>query len=274
MRFRSPGFAAAILIAPLVVVAVASLVVGCASAGIQQGGFNLISLEEEWAMRDDLRKQVEAQKRVVHDPAAEAFLARLGRRLVAGTALGDRPWDFGIVDDDSLNAFNLPGGLVYVHTGLVREAETLDQFAGVLAHEIGHGVARHGTQLMTRAYGLELLASIALGQDPGQAEQVLAQVVGTGVLNNYSRDAEREADSLAVRFTHAAGYDPNGIPEFFRKLQTMRQRQPSKVEQFFSSHPVDAERVADTEAQVARLSVPRSAIDDTEEYQRFRSRWR
>jgi predicted Zn-dependent protease len=253
--------------------ALASLI-GCSSLGIEEGGFNLISLDEEWAMRDDLRRQVETQKRVVRDAQANAYIERLGRQLVAKTALGNRPWDFGIVDEPTLNAFNLPGGLVYVHTGLIREADTLDQLAGVLAHEIGHGVARHGTQLMTRAYGLELLASIALGSDPSQAEQVLAQVVGTGVLNRYSREAEREADALGVRTAHSAGIDPRGLPDFFRTLQERRQRDPSEVEQFFASHPLDAERIRDTEALIAELPARRSLLDDTPEYQRFRSRFR
>jgi predicted Zn-dependent protease len=253
---------------------VLALLLGCSSLGIEEGGFNLISLDEEWAMRDDLRRQVETQKRVVHDAQANAYLDRIGRQLVAKTALGNREWDFGIVDEPTLNAFNLPGGLVYVHSGLIREADTLDQLAGVLAHEIGHGVARHGTQLMTRAYGLELLASIALGNDPSQAERILAQVVGTGVLNKYSREAEREADALGVRTAHSAGIDPRGLPDFFRTLEERRQRDPSKVEQFFASHPLDAERIRDTEALIAELPERRALLDDTPEYQRFRARFR
>ena len=255
------------------VLAVAALVAGCASLG-GGGGFNLVSIEDEWRMRDDLRRQVAAQKRVVRDPAAEAYLRRIGQRLVAGTALAGRRWDFGIVDDGTLNAFNLPGGLVYVHTGLIREADTLDQLTGVLAHEIGHGVARHGTQLMTRAYGLEAIAAIVLGKDPSQSEQLLARVVGTGVLNDNSREFEREADSLAVRTTHAAGFDPRGIPEFFRALEQRRRREPSKVERFFSSHPMDAERIRDTEALIAGLPAGRGLIDDSREYQSFRARFR
>jgi predicted Zn-dependent protease len=253
----------------------AALIAGCASLGVGEGGgFNLISLEDEWAMREDLMRQVAAQKKLVRDPAANAYLTKIGRQLVAKTDLARQRWDFGIVDDKSLNAFNLPGGLVYVHSGLIREADTLDQLTGVLAHEIGHGVARHGTQLMTRAYGLEMIASIVLGKDPGQTEQVLAQVVGTGVLNNYSRDFERQADSLSVRTTHAAGYDPRGISYFFRTLQDRRQRDPSKVERFFSSHPVDAERIRDTEALIAELPAKRSLVDDTPEYQSLRARFR
>jgi predicted Zn-dependent protease len=270
-RLSSLAASAGLLVAGVVLVA--ALAGGCASMGVG-GGFNLISVDDEWRMRDDLRRQVESQKRVVRDPAANAYLTRIGRQLVAQSPLASRPWDFRIVDDPTLNAFNLPGGLVYVHTGLIREAETLDQLTGVLAHEIGHGVARHGTQLMTRAYGLETIAAIVLGKDPSQSEQLLARVVGTGVLNDNSREFEREADTHAVRATHAAGFDPEGISAFFRKLEQRRRREPSKVEQFFSSHPMGAERIRDTEALIAELPSRGGLIGDSREYQSFRSRFR
>lgn len=256
------------------ILALALVASACSSLAVRQGGFNLISVDEEWSMREDLRRQVEAKYDVVHDRSATEYLNRIGRQIASRTALGRRRWDFALVDDERINAFNLPGGLVYVHTGLLREAEKLDQLTGVLAHEIGHGAARHGTQLMTRAYGVDVLSSIALGRDPGQAEQVLAQLVGAGVLTRYSREAEREADELGVRFAYEAGYDPRGIPELFRALERRRQREPSKVEQFFASHPLDSERIAATEALISGLPPKRGLIGDSPEYQRFRSRWR
>lgn len=255
----------------LLAVAVAA---GCASAGIGAGGFNLISVDDEWKMRDDLRRQVEAKYRVVHDRSAEAYLNRIGRQIAGRTELGDRRWDFGIIQDDKINAFNLPGGLVYVHTGLLAAAERLDQLTGVMAHEIGHGAARHGTQLMTRAYGLEVIAAIALGKDPSATQRVLAEVVGTGVLTRYSREAEREADRLGVGFAHAAGFDPQGMPDFFRVLAARRTRDPSAVERFFASHPLDADRIAATESEIAQLPAKRSLVSDTADYRRFRARWR
>ena len=255
-------------------VAALALTIGCGSMGVGGGDLNLISIEQEWAMRDDLRRQVASKYRVVSDGAATAYLNRLGREIAGRTALGDRRWDFALVEDSKVNAFNLPGGLVYVNTGLVREADRLDQLTGVLSHEIGHGVARHGTEQMTRAYGLDLLASIALGENPSQGEQVLAQVVGVGVLNDYSREAEREADGLGVRFSHAAGFDPRGMPDFFRKLQERGRRDPSAVERFFSSHPVDSERIESTEALISQLPPNQSLVRDTPEFRTFRSRLR
>jgi predicted Zn-dependent protease len=243
---------------------------GCASTlGVREGGFNLVSVEQEWAMRDDLQAQVRREMRVVSDD----YLNTVGRRIAGRTALGNRRWDFYIVQNDAVNAFNLPGGLVYVNSGLLKEADTLDELASVLAHEVAHGGARHGTQLMTRAYGFNAVAALALGRNPGLAQQVAAQVVGTGVLTNYSRAAENEADRLGVAYMYQAGYNPQGASSFMRELLTLRKQRPGKVAQFFSSHPLTEDRVQNIDAAVAKLPRQASLTHDTREYQRLRSRY-
>lgn len=249
------------------------LLTGFTAFGAQAAGFNLVSLDQEWGMRDEMHAQVASQARLVNDRAALDYLNTVGRRIAAQTPLGNRQWDFFIIQDSTVNAFNVPGGLVYVNSGLIAEAETLDQLTGVLAHEIAHGASRHGTQLMTRAYGYNLLAGLALGREVSQTEQIVAQLLGTGILTNYSRDAEREADRHGVAYAARAGYDPDGMTEFFRKLLNERRRRPSKVEQFFSSHPLTEERIRIVESEVARLNRG-SLTDDTRAYQSFRSRFR
>lgn len=245
-----------------------------ANPGTGEAALNLVSVDQEWAMRDDLLNQVAQQQRLVNDRSALNYLNTVGRRIAAQTPLGNRQWDFYIVQDSAVNAFNLPGGLVFVNSGLIAEAESLDQLAGVLAHEIGHGAARHGTQLMTRAYGYNLLASLALGRNPSQTQQILAQLLGTGVLTRYSRGAELEADRLGVGYTYRAGYDPEGMEDFFHKLAGLRQRRPTKVEQFFSTHPLTEQRINTVDAEIARLPRSRSLTSDTRNYQQFRSRFR
>lgn len=247
--------------------------VACASVlGVHRGGFNMISLEQEWEMRDELRRQVRQEYDLLDDSRVTGYVSRIGRRLVAQTELADLPWTFGVVRDDAVNAFNLPGGLVYVNTGLIAQADSLDQLTAVLGHEIAHGVARHGTQLMTRAQGLGVLTSVVLGEDPGQLERTLAGLVGSGILLDYSRDAEREADRLGVRYNHAAGYDPHGAPEFFRKLLELRQSRPSDLARFFSSHPITEERIRTTRKIADSLPDHGSLVHDSREYQRMRGR--
>lgn len=260
-----------ILAIPSTLLVVLLTLVSCASTlGVSEGGFNLVSLDQEWAMRDDLVAQVSREMQVSND----SYLNTVGRRIAAQTPLGNRRWDFYVVRDSAVNAFNLPGGLVFVHSGLIAEAESLDQLAGVLAHEIGHGAARHGTQLMTRAYGYNLLAGLALGRNPSQTRQLLAQLVGTGIITDYSRDAERDADRLGVNYVYRAGYDPRGMGAFFGKLLNLRQRRPSKVEQFFSSHPLTEERIRIVDAEIDRLPRRASLTHDTRNFQSFRSRFR
>jgi predicted Zn-dependent protease len=255
------------------VIAAAVAVAGCASLmTIEKGGFNMISLDEEWSMRDDLARQVSAQYKLVRDPEAVAFLEQVGRRIVSQTELRDLPWDFGIVDDPAVNAFNLPGGLVYVHKGLVAEADKLSELTAVVGHEIAHGVARHGTQLMTRAAGVDAITGILLGGDAGKREELLGQIVGGGLLSRYSREAEREADRLGIGYAAAAGYDPRGAVTMFEKLLALRGRKPSSVERFFSSHPLTEERIAETRTLVGQLPARPNPIEDTAEYQRFRKR--
>jgi beta-barrel assembly-enhancing protease len=253
--------------------AVAVLIVvllGFAGTAGARGGFNLVSLDQEWGMRNDLRNQVASQARVVDS----SYLNTVGRRIASQTPLGNRRWDFAIVQDSTVNAFNLPGGLVYVNSGLIAEADTLSELAGVLAHEIGHGSARHGTQLMTRAYGYNAIAGLLLGRNPSQGKQIAAQLLGTGILTNYSRSAETEADRLGVRYTYAAGYDPEGMVDFYGEMLEMRKRRPSKVEQFFSSHPLTETRIQTIRAEASRLPRRSSLTNDTSNFQRFRSQFR
>ena len=245
---------------------------GCSAFAIEQGGFNLISLDEGWSMRDDLMLQVEQEYTLVQDTQVQAYLDTVGRRLVAQSELANREWTFGIVVDDAVNAFNLPGGLVYVNRGLVERATSLDQFTAVLGHEIAHGTARHGTQLMTRAYGLEILSTVLLGENMSQRDELLKEVVGSGVLSSYGRDAEREADRLGIGYSFAAGYDPEGAVRMFEMLLSLRQGQPSKVGRFFSNHPLTEERISGARQIIAGLPPATSPVRDTPGYQSFRKR--
>ena len=247
---------------------------GCASTiGVREGGFNLISLEQEWEMRDDFKKEVAKEFTLVRDRKALQYINRLGMQLVAETNMAEREWDFGIVKDDSLNAFNLPGGLVYINTGLIESADSIDQLVGVLSHEIAHGTGRHGTQLMTRQIGYSTIASILLGEDPGAMKELLAGVVGAGILNDYSRDAEREADRNGFRTMVRAGYNPGGMTAFFKKLLELQARTPSHVERFFSSHPITRERI-DSIEEMRKTVTATGLTHDTPEYQRFRKQIR
>ena len=184
---------------------------------------------------------------------AADYLERVGRAIVGQTELGDREWTFHLVDDPAVNAFNIPGGHVYVNTGLVEAAPDAAAFAGVLAHEIAHGVARHGTEQLTKVYGINILGGVLLGQNPAVYEQILAQVLAGGAIARFSRADENEADELGVRYSYEAGYDPMGLPRMLEVIAREAQRDPGKIEQFFATHPMTEDRIEATRQMASCL---------------------
>ena len=225
----------------------------CASDSVNRGDLNLVSLDDEWALGRDLAAEVDAQVRPVPDAVVQDYVGAMGAALVAQTEMADRDWTFTVVADPSVNAFALPGGHVYVHAGLVGAAEDASELASVVGHEVAHGVARHSTERMVKAQGASWVAGLVLGDDPGLVRQVVASLVGHGALARFSRSDEREADRLGLRYMAAAGYDPDGMADMFRTLVALRGRRPVLFERWFQSHPLGEDRVADAEAEAARL---------------------
>lgn len=235
-------------------IVLAMCIAGCAGTGLGTGDLNLISIEEEWQMGQQLEAEIAREMDLVRDQAALSYVNQVGQRMVNQTAMRELPWEFHIVNDPSINAFNIPGGHVYVHTGLIQAANNASELAGVMAHEISHGVERHATERLTQAYGLNILAALVLGQNPGIIEQLVAQIVGTGAIAKFSRDDEREADEMGVQMMYEAGYNPEGMANMFRTLLAERERRPSQLEQFFATHPLSEERIRSIESRVANMS--------------------
>ena len=228
----------------------------CNRDSVNRGDLNLISLDDEWAMGQDLAAEVAAQVAFVDDAAVQAYLDRMGAALVAQTELADRAWTFAVVDDPAVNAFALPGGHVYVNRGLVEAAEGPAELASVVGHEVAHGVARHATERMVKAYGLNLVAGLVLGDDPGLVREVVAGLVGQGALARFSRKDELEADALGLRFMAEAGYDPGGMAAMFETLLETRERRPALFERWFQTHPLTERRIEAAAAAAGALPEP------------------
>jgi beta-barrel assembly-enhancing protease len=244
---------------------------GCGSGG---GGFNLISIEEEWQLGQQVAQDVARQVRFNTDPTVNAYVRNMGQRIVARTPapFNQLPWNFYVIQDNSINAFAVPGGHIYIHSGLIGTADNASQLAGVVAHEISHITARHSTQQLSRQYGLSVLAGVVLGQNPGAIQQIAAQIAAGGALARFSREAEREADDLGIRYMYDAGYDPRGMAAMFRKLQEQSRSQPGRVEQFFSTHPTTDERIRTSEQRAAQLAARGGMITDEPQFQDVRRR--
>ncbi|HUR83314.1 MAG TPA: M48 family metallopeptidase [Thermoanaerobaculia bacterium] len=240
----------------------AMLAAACGSGG-GAGDFNLISIEEEWQLGAQLSQDIAKQVRLSNDPTLNSYVSQVGQKIVAQTPdpFNKLPWQFHVVDDPAINAFAIPGGHVYVNTGLIANADNASELAGVMAHEISHVTARHTTEQISRQYGLSVLAGVALGQNPGQLAQIATQILAGGALARFSRDAEREADELGIQAMAKAGYNPIGMATMFEELLEHQQSQPSRVEQFFSTHPLTQERVADARKRAAQIG-DRGALDE------------
>lgn len=245
---------------------------GCASTGVNKGDFNMVSYQEEWQLGAQLEQDIARQMHLVRDATVVNYVANIGRRIVAQTELAQAPWEFHVVADPQLNAFNIPGGHVYVNTGLICASDNVAELAGVMGHEVSHGVARHATENLSKAYGANILVGLALGANPPVYQQLLAQIVAGGTFAKFGRDAEREADQLGLLYMVNAGYDPHGMVTMFQELISRRRSQPGAVDKFFSSHPLTEERIQSVQAQIQQLPPRQNLILRDSELQAIQRR--
>ncbi len=220
----------------------------CATLGI--GGINLISIEEEWEMGRQFEVELAQELPLSNDPVVNDYVERIGRLLVSQTEMADLDWRFYVVEEPEVNAFNVPGGLVYVYSGLIREAGSAAELVGVIGHELGHGIARHGTERLSRQYGLAVLAQAVLGEDPGLIQQIVAEIVAVGAISQFSRSQEFEADEIGVHLMSGGGYHPQGMVALLERLLELREREPGAVERFFATHPDVSDRIDRVEDQI------------------------
>jgi predicted Zn-dependent protease len=228
------------------VVALALAAGSCATLG----GANYVSLEEEWQLGQELEADLRGRLPLVNDATLQRYVNDLGQQMVRQTTMANLPWRFHVVRDGEINAFNVPGGLVYVHTGLLARAGSAAEFAGALAHEVAHGVARHGTRRYSQQQEANLLASILLGSNPGAVAQIGAQIAAAGAFARFSRADENEADQLAVQLLAAVGYDPEGLARLLERLM----EEGGDGGGFFATHPNPAERAANVRALARDVS--------------------
>ena len=238
----------------------AFLAAACASSGVNKGDFNLVSYQEEWQLGAQLEQDIARQMPLVRDATLVNYVTLIGQRLVNQTELAQAPWEFHVVSDPQVNAFNIPGGHVYVNTGLICANDNVAELAGVMAHEISHGVSRHATENLSKAYGANIVLGLALGGNPPIYQQLLAQIVAGGTFARFSRDAEREADQLGVLYMYNAGYDPVGMVTMFQELISRRKSRPGSVENFFASHPLTEGRIENVRAQIQQLPPKQNLI--------------
>lgn len=234
------------------------MLVGCVrnpATGKRQ--FSLVSRAQEVELGQQARQEIHDTVGLVQDPSLQAWVSDIGLRLVREAGVQDLyPWSFGVVDDDAVNAFALPGGPIFVTRGMLAFVGSEAELAAVLAHEIGHVAARHGAQQLSRAQLAQAglgLGAVLLGED----RQAVAGLAGVGLsllLLRHSRDAEREADTLGLKYLVDARYEPDAMVDMFALLSRLpagdeRGRLPG----WLQTHPEPKERLEATAQRVAKL---------------------
>jgi Zn-dependent protease with chaperone function len=219
-------------------------------------GWNLFSKEQDIQLGKEAAAEVEKQYTVVKNQELVSYVQRIGAKLAGTPEAGGFPYTFQVVADNSINAFALPGGPAFVHTGLLAAAENEAQLAGVLAHEISHVALRHGTNQASKANLIQLpvlLAGGMLGKQGSMLGQLAQLGIGIGansVLLKFSRSAETEADLLGARIMAKAGYNPIEMARFFEKLEASG---GARGPQFLSDHPNPGNRVKAVEQEIQYL---------------------
>jgi predicted Zn-dependent protease len=241
-------------------------------------GPNFYSLEREIALGKSLAQEVERSSKLIDDPVVTEYVNRVGQNLVRNSD-ARVPFTIKVIDSDEVNAFALPGGFFYVNSGLILRAQEESELAGVMAHEISHVCARHGTKNATKGEAMQLamipLMLLGPGGWAGYGIYEAASLAIPVTYLKFSRDAEREADYLGVEYMYKAGYDPNSYVTFFERIQADEKRRPGTIPKVFSTHPPTPDRIEATQKEIARILPARPEyIVTTSEFDSVKSRLR
>jgi predicted Zn-dependent protease len=219
-------------------------------------GVNFYSLEKEIALGKQLAQEVERQAKIIDDPIIAEYVNRVGQNLVRNSD-AKVPFTIKVLDSEEVNAFALPGGFFFVNSGLILKAESESELAGVMAHEIAHVAARHGTKQQTKGQLINYatIPLIFMGGWAGYAiRQGASLAIPLGFLH-FSQSMESEADYLGLQYLYKSGYDPTSFVDFFEKIQSLEKKKPGTLAKIFSSHPPTDDRIKKAQVEIQKILV-------------------
>lgn len=211
----------------------------------------LVSTEQEIGMGQSLSKKIEERFGLAEDQQVQGRVERIGQKLVEVCDRKELIYHFKVLDEDEINAVALPGGWVYVNKGLIERVKSDDELAGVIAHELGHIAAYHSVKKLQTGMTSTLLMILAAGANTDRNFKRGADLALTSLMMAYSREDEFEADRRAVKYTTAAGYDPNAIITFLETLRQVHRDKPLRPKSFFRTHPYVAERIGVVKQEIS-----------------------
>jgi beta-barrel assembly-enhancing protease len=239
-------------------------------------GLDFYSLEHEIALGKQLAQQVDRSAKFIDDPVVVEYVNRVGQNLVRNSD-ARVPFTIKVIDSDVVNAFALPGGFFYVNSGLILHADEEAELAGVMAHEIAHVCARHGTKQATKGEIAQLAMIPAMIFIPytwaGYAIYQGMNFMIPLTFLKFTRDEERQADFLGLQYMYKAGYDPNAFVSFFEKVEAIEKKQPGTIPKIFSDHPPTPDRVESIQKEIATILPARDEyIVSTSEFDSVKAR--
>ncbi len=248
--------------------------IGNRNVGCTKGLGNWYSLESQVRLGKAYAMEVEHSAKVIDDPVVSEYINRIAQNIVRNSD-SKVPFTVKVLDDDTVNAFALPGGYFYVQSGLILAADSEAELAGVMAHEIAHVAACHAARQQTRG-NLAQIATIPLIFMGGGLGYGLYEAAGIGVpltFMKFQRNFEAQADYLGVEYLYASGYDPQAFPQFFEKIQALEKKKPGFVAKAFETHPPTPARMEHTQHEIATILPPKAEyVEDTSEFQEVKAR--
>ncbi len=226
---------------------------GCATSGSPGGGVIFISTQEEVRIGAQAARQIEKKYPVLRDSPVADYVEEVGQRLARVCDRHDITYHFKVLVSKEVNAFSLPGGWVYIFTGMLEKLDNTAQLAGVLGHEIGHIVARHAVKRLQIALGVGILYSIFLGRQGDPLTQNAVKFLINIAMSGYSRANEREADHLGIIYEYRAGYNPRGIIQVMEMIRGIHHGKISSWQKFLMDHPPPQERIRLLEGYLKQL---------------------
>ncbi len=235
---------------------------------------NWYSTNTELGMGREFSTELAKSTKFITDPVVTEYVNRIAQNIVKNSD-ARVPFTVKVVDSDEINAFALPGGFFFVNSGLILNADTEAELAGVMAHEIAHVAAHHAMREQTRMNYAQLgtIPLIFVGGGLGYGIYEAANIGIPLTFLQFSRDFEAEADFLGTQYLYRAGYDPQALIDFFEKIENLEKQKPGLIARAFETHPETPDRIAKTQDEIANLLPPRAQyLETTSEFNMVKAR--